>query len=224
MKENKKKKGIFEPTGTSRLLLDSSNKFIKKNKKVLDLGCGSGIIGLDISKNFNMIVYMSDISKQAIKEAKKSSEKTFKANIIKHGSIFEPWESEKFDLIICDVAGVSEKISSITPWYKNKVPNGSGKDGTKNILRVIDEAHNYLNKKGKLLIAVISLSNHKKILNFAKKKFKYFKILNKQDWPLPKEMYKYEKKLLAAKAENLVSFKKKYNFIVYWTEIYVMWN
>ena len=167
--KNKKKFGVFEPTGTSKLLLESSRKYLKKNKKILDLGCGTGVIGLEISQILKNSVYLSDISKEAIKVAKLNNKKIGKKNIIKQGSFFEPWKGKKFDLIICDVAGVSEKISNYTPWYKNSVPNGSGNDGTENIVKVIDEAEKYLSKKGKLLVAVISLSDHKKILKFAKK-------------------------------------------------------
>ena len=38
-------KNIFEPNLTTKLLIKSASKIINKNDKVLDLGCGSGIIG-----------------------------------------------------------------------------------------------------------------------------------------------------------------------------------
>ena len=38
-------KSIFRPNFTTRLLIEASKKIIKKNDKVLDLGCGTGIIG-----------------------------------------------------------------------------------------------------------------------------------------------------------------------------------
>ena len=38
------KKKIFKPTFTSKLLINSSQNFVKKSKKILDLGCGGGII------------------------------------------------------------------------------------------------------------------------------------------------------------------------------------
>ena len=37
-------KKIFTPNLTTNLLVDACNKIINKNKKVLELGCGSGII------------------------------------------------------------------------------------------------------------------------------------------------------------------------------------
>jgi methylase of polypeptide subunit release factors len=220
----KKGGGIFKPTGTSNLLLNEALKYSKSQKKILDLGCGSGMIGLSISKKYNKKIFLSDISANAVKLAISKSRKLKKKNIIKHGSLFEPWKNSKFDLIICDVAGVSEEISDYTPWYKNSVPNGSGRDGTENILKVIDQAKQFLNQKGKLIIAVISLSNYSKIKKESKKKFINFKIIKKQEWPLPKNMYRYKKKLLAADKKNLIEIKLKYNMIIFWTEIYLMWN
>ena len=37
-------KRIFNPTLTSKLLINSSQNFVKTSKKILDLGCGGGII------------------------------------------------------------------------------------------------------------------------------------------------------------------------------------
>ena len=44
-------KRIFEPNLTTILLIDAARKIIKKNDKVLDLGCGSGVIGCYLYKN-----------------------------------------------------------------------------------------------------------------------------------------------------------------------------
>ena len=58
---------------TEELILESY-KYINKDSKVLDLGCGSGFIGLAIKKNINCDVDMVDISNAAIKQTKKKSE------------------------------------------------------------------------------------------------------------------------------------------------------
>ena len=43
-------KKVFKPTGTTELLLNSSLKKIKRIDDILDLGCGSGIVGINIAK------------------------------------------------------------------------------------------------------------------------------------------------------------------------------
>ena len=42
---------VFKPTGTSEILFKSAVKHIKKSLKILDLGCGSGYVGIAIEKN-----------------------------------------------------------------------------------------------------------------------------------------------------------------------------
>ena len=47
----KVEKKVFKPTGTSELLLEACLKQIKKTDEILDLGCGSGIVGISVAKN-----------------------------------------------------------------------------------------------------------------------------------------------------------------------------
>ena len=47
-----KLKKVFTPNATSDLLVKSSLKMLlKKNQDVLDLGCGTGFVGLTVAKN-----------------------------------------------------------------------------------------------------------------------------------------------------------------------------
>ena len=44
-------KNVFKPTGTSDLLYQTVAKFIKKPCEILDLGCGSGYVGIALKKS-----------------------------------------------------------------------------------------------------------------------------------------------------------------------------
>ena len=73
-----KSKKVFTPNATSDLLVLSALKAIKKKSDVLDLGCGTGYVGLSVAKNIRIKnkYYFSDVSKKAvnlcIKNAKKN--------------------------------------------------------------------------------------------------------------------------------------------------------
>ena len=74
IKQNKK---VFTPNATTGLLVKSSVKMIKKKSDVLDLGCGTGYVGLTVAKNtkHKNNYYFSDISKEAINLCKQNARK-----------------------------------------------------------------------------------------------------------------------------------------------------
>tara|TARA_E500000178_G_C16915161_1_gene704593 strand:- start:429 stop:1121 length:693 start_codon:yes stop_codon:yes gene_type:complete len=216
-------KKVFKPTGTSQILLESSLKYIKKNSKILDIGCGSGFIGLSIAIKANKQnkYFFSDISKYATRLVAENAKKNKIRCVIKNGSLFRPWAKEKFDLIVNDVSGISSSLNSICPWYNNFVTNKSGKDGTKFILTFLSHAKNFLNERGVVIFPVISLSNHKKVINFAKRKFKILRKINSREWPLPKEMYKNRKLLERLEKNKQIKLEKKFGILTFKTDIYL---
>jgi len=69
---------------------------IPKDKKVLDLGCNTGLLGKKLIEEKNCIVYGVDYSKEAIKIAKKNLIKAEIGDLEKE----IPFKGEKFDRII----------------------------------------------------------------------------------------------------------------------------
>ena len=75
---------IFKPTGTSDLLINSIKKRLKLRGDVLDLGAGSGYIGIKLLKLFNnkFNLNASDIDKISVefidKIARKNKYLSFK--------------------------------------------------------------------------------------------------------------------------------------------------
>ena len=64
---------VFEPNITTRLIMQSCDKLnFNKKKKVLDLGSGSGIIGIFLKKKYKekIDLYLSDYSEDAVKAIK----------------------------------------------------------------------------------------------------------------------------------------------------------
>ena len=132
-------RGIFTPTLTSELIIKFSEKYLLKNQRILDLGCGGGIISASLyQKKLNQSFHLSDLDLLAVKRAKKNLE-SIKANFtIKQGNLFEPWKKQKFDLIINDVSGVSSHVAKISSWFKN-VPIDNSISGTNLLKRVVNK-------------------------------------------------------------------------------------
>ena len=221
----KYKKNTFIPTGTSDLLVESVKKKLKIQGKVLDLGAGSGYVGLKLLNLFKdkFNLFASDIGKSSVQTIKSNAKINKKEIIIKTGSLFKPWKNYKFDFIINDVSGISEDVAKISPWFKN-VSCKSGKDGTKLTVKIIKESKNFLNKKGVICFPILSFANENKILESAKKQFRYVKKIGYKEWLLPKEMITKILILESLKKKGYINYKKKFGLVIWTTKIYIAYN
>ncbi|AEH51972.1 class I SAM-dependent methyltransferase [Pseudothermotoga thermarum] len=108
-----------------------------KGKKVLDLGCGYGVIGIVLKGEYpDLEVYMSDINERAVEFSKVNAKNNNVEVHIKKGAFFEPWGDEIFDVILLNPPIVA---------------------GKQVVLRMISEAKEHLNPGG--LFEVVAYHN-----------------------------------------------------------------
>ena len=180
---------FFKPTLTSKLLINSSVNIVKNKKKILDLGCGGGIVtGCLYKLNKKANYFLSDISKTAVSKAK-TNLGSFKGNFtFKVGDSLKPWKNNKFDLIINDISGISNKVSKVSPWFKN-VPMDKSVDGTFLLSKVLKQISNLMDENSIIIFPIISLCNIQKANKIVKENLKVLE-KHKFEWPLPKSMIK----------------------------------
>jgi methylase of polypeptide subunit release factors len=190
-------------------------KFGKK-KKVLDLGSGSGVIGIFLKKKFGKKIdlYLSDYSKHAISVINSNLKINKVAGTAKESDILKGWKNEKFDLIINDISAINSLIAK-KHWYSKFIPHDCGKDGLKLSKKFLSSVEKHLEKKGTILMPVISISDHKLITKIIEKNFKS-KLLVRKEWPAPKNLIK-------GRVENFLKKEyiyKKFNMYLCFTEVY----
>jgi methylase of polypeptide subunit release factors len=215
---------VFYPTSTTVLLLHAVRKnFDSAPKRVLDLGCGCGIVAIALAKYVapNGSVCASDISETAVRLAQSNAEACNVRVECRCGSLFEPWSGMKFDLIVEDVSGMAERIARTSRWYPPQIHSEAGEDGTRWILNILSQAGGYLSSAGKLVFPVLTLSKEERILDEAKRHFHTVKLLDEQWYPLSDELLSHFDVVEQLVKEGAIKIEKRGSRWWWATKIYL---
>lgn len=149
---------VLIPRPETELLVEEILKENLDNKKIIDIGTGSGAIAisLDLENKSNTDVYASDISLEAINVAKQNAQK-LSANIeFIHSDLFENID-EKFDIIVSNPPYLSEKeydeVDEVLYFEPQNALLG-GEKGYEIYERIIEQAKDYFNEQGKIFLEI----------------------------------------------------------------------
>ncbi|HLC50410.1 MAG TPA: methyltransferase [Candidatus Nanoarchaeia archaeon] len=121
-------KGVFSKEHVDKgTLALAESMVILPDSKVLDMGCGIGILGIAAAKLFDASVFMSDINKRAVTLAKKNLGLNKVKGTILQGNLFEKVTDDDFDVIL------------------SNPPQHAGKEIC---FKLIEESVKYLKKNG----------------------------------------------------------------------------
>ncbi|MDD4955035.1 MAG: peptide chain release factor N(5)-glutamine methyltransferase [Candidatus Omnitrophica bacterium] len=158
---------VLIPRQDTEVIIEKAIEIIKNNDltTVLDLCCGSANIAITIKKFFKdkIKVWASDTSEKAIETAK-SNVKFHKVKIdLRKGSLFAPFRSRKFDIIVSNPPYVASREIKGSLKYEPRIALKAGLDGLYFIEKIIKSAHLYLKRNGFLVIE--AGCRHKKPIN-----------------------------------------------------------
>jgi release factor glutamine methyltransferase len=171
-------KNSLIPRQDTELIVDLVlNQFDKKSKlNILDLGTGSGVIGITLSKFYpNSLITISDISPKALKVANKNIKKHKVSNVhsIKSNWFADFKEEKFFDLILTNPPYIAKGDVHLTNLEINYEPSNalvSANNGFSDIFKIIDSAANFLKPQGKLFIEH-GYTQADKVKNYLQKKY-----------------------------------------------------
>jgi len=153
-------KNSLIPRQDTELLIDLVLKRYDKGSKlnILDLGTGSGVIGITLSKLYpNSMITISDISSKALNVANKNIKNHNVTNI---RSLKSDWfnsfkEKELFDLILTNPPYISkddDHLNNLELGYEPSYALVASKNGFADIFKIIDTSPRFLNSEGLLMI------------------------------------------------------------------------
>ena len=153
-------KNSLIPRQDTELLIDLVLKRFDKGSKlnILDLGTGSGVIGITLSKLYpNSMITISDISSKALNVANKNIKNHNVTNI---RSLESDWfnsfkEKELFDLILTNPPYISkddDHLNNLELGYEPSNALVASNNGFADIFKIIDTSPRFLNSEGLLMI------------------------------------------------------------------------
>ncbi len=140
-------KNVYYPKEDSLLLADYLSGLDLKGRKVLDIGCGSGILSLVCAKRGAKVLGV-DINIDAVKATLSNAMKNNLSLKVILGDLFNPLK-EKFDIIVFN-----------SPYLpKDEIDRSKDTSDPDAIKFFLDKYKNYLLPKGYALLLISSLTN-----------------------------------------------------------------
>ncbi len=153
---------IYQPAEDSFFFADFLKKFLKKHKinSYLDMGTGSGIlseVALEVLDKKNILA--ADINPLSIKLLKKKNINVIETNLFEN-------IKNKYDLITFNAPYLPRDKRE--PKSSQLATTG-GKNGDEISIKFLKQAKKHLNKNGKILLLISSLTPQDKIKKFKSK-------------------------------------------------------
>ncbi len=179
-------KNVLIPRPETEILVEYLIKNVPRNGKMLDIGCGSGTIGVTLAyERQDLSVTCVDISCEALAVAKKNAEKYNLKNITFRQSNLFSAILEKFDFIAANLPYIpeneylecAEEVRRFEPKLALTADNG----GLDLIFQTAQQCGDFLNKNGQIIFEN-GYNQAEKIVEFLQKTDNFQQISTIKDY------------------------------------------
>lgn len=149
---------VYAPAEDTYLLLKAALEEVKSTDRVLEMGCGRGIISHKL-KPLACRVLATDINPNAVRMARSANIETIQTDLFRG-------IKARFDLIIFNPPYLPTTPEEKLGGWINRAYDG-GTSGRDTINRFLEQARDHLNPKGRALLLVSSLSGLEAVIEKA---------------------------------------------------------
>ncbi|KCZ73535.1 HemK-related putative methylase [Candidatus Methanoperedens nitroreducens] len=146
----KTRPSVYEPSEDSFLLVESALSEIKGCEKILEVGCGSGIVSAVIKANTKASIVGIDINPHAAKCTKENGIEVIRGDLLS-------CIKGKFDMILFNPPYLPTTEEERMEGWLNVALDG-GHDGRRIIYRFLEDAGDHLAKSGRIVMLLSSLT------------------------------------------------------------------
>lgn len=176
--------GVFPPSSTSRVLGDAME--ISPGERVLDVGCGSGVLSFVAARRGAGHVVGCDISPAAIACAEENARDLGLADVTEFrcGSLLEPVSDVRADVVIADISGIPDAVARTTGWFPDG--RGGGPTGAELPVAMLADIERQLTPTGRMYLPTATLQDEPAVLEAANRVFgSGLHPVAHRDFPLP---------------------------------------
>jgi tRNA A58 N-methylase Trm61 len=199
---------VFAPSSTSVTLAQAMT--IEPGEVVIDVGCGSGVLGIVAAKLGASRVYGSDLSPEAVRMAEENARRLGVADLMEFrvGNLLEPVQDVRADVILGDVSGIPDPVAEVTGWFPDG--RGGGPTGAELPVAMIESVGHALKPGGRMYLPTGTIQAEHKVLEAARRIFgeSNMELLVEREFPLP-NLVAQSKKVARLVSDGLITLRQK---------------